>query len=207
MIKSNRTAKILTISFLLVSFYLIFFPNLTGLVFHQYFGLWVGILLAAYFLTHAVWIRQVTTRFFTKLPSWVRFYYVVDISLLISIAGILASGVLISGWVAIDYALYPLARTIHILSSIAGLGILTIKYALRWKWFSKMLQPIRVPRVFSGKDHAEPLIVNSKERTAIYIRWNALKTIGVISVVVVFGLYKAMDAITAFNGTAIFPNP
>ena len=190
--KTKKLIKIITNVILLVCFLLTYFLDLTGLEFHQYLGLAAGVLLAVHIITHADWIKQVSKRFFGKLNKRVRFYYILDATLLISIISITLTGVVISTWLLIDAIYYPVIRTIHILSSIIGLLLLIAKMAFHWKFFTLLSRPINRTKQRQPGSVSVVVPVTSKNT---YSRREALKLIGAIAAVGGLGLIKAVSAV------------
>jgi hypothetical protein len=170
---------------------LTYFLDLTGLDWHQYLGVAVGLFLLVHFIGHMEWISQVSARFLRKLSVKVRIYYLLDMTLLAAILVITVSGVAISTWLEIGYGLYPFLRDLHIISSIAGLVLLLIKLVLHWKVIAHIVKGIQLSGFKKRNaitDSATAIPVQSLSRR------DALKTIGAISALGIFGLYKAASA-------------
>jgi len=128
----------------------------------------------------------------------VRVYYLLDGTLLLAFIIITITGVIISTWLDIFLSNYMLLRSIHIVSSIAGLLLLIVKMGLHWKFFANILKPFRFP--------TRKLPVPAPHTASGYTRRDALKTIGVISAVGIFGLFKAAAAL-AIPKAAPLPDP
>ncbi len=194
----KKTIKIFANIALLVSFILTYFIDLTGLGLHQYLGIAAAGILAVHVITHWTWILNVSRRLFKKMSGRVRIYYLLDGALLLAVFIITITGVLISTWLDVFLLDYMLLRSIHIISSITGLLLLIVKMGLHWKFFTKTLNlfrfPIRKPPV------------PAPHTASVYTRRDALKTIGVISAVGIFGLFKAASAL-AIPKTAPLPDP
>ncbi len=183
---------------LLVSFILTYFLDLTGLELHQYLGVAAAGILAVHIITHWKWIMNVSKRLFKKMSGRVRIYYLLDGMLLLAIFLITITGVLISTWLDVFLSNYMLLRSIHIVSSIAGLLLLILKMGLHWKFFAKTLNPFRSP--------IRKPPVPAANTSSVYTRRDALRTIGVISAVGVFSLFKAASAL-AIPKAAPLPDP
>ena len=195
----KNTIKIFANLTLLVSFILTYFLDLTGLDLHQYLGIAAAEILAVHIITHWKWIMNVSRRFFKKMSGRVRIYYLLDGMLLLAIFLITLTGVLISTWLDVFFSNYMLLRSIHIISSIAGLLLLIVKMGMHWKFFTKALNPFRFPV-------RKPPVTTTPNTASIYTRRDALKTIGVISAVGVFGLFKAASALAIPKATPL-PDP
>ena len=190
----KKTIKIFTNLALLASFLLTYFLDLTGLELHQYLGIAAAGILAIHIITHWEWVEKVSEHIFSKVSGRVRVYYLLDGMLLLSFFLITITGVLISTWLDIFLSNYLLLRSIHIFYSIVGLLLLIVKMGLHWKFFVKVFSPVR----FSMKK-APATSVNSG---VVYSRRDALKTIGIISAVGIFGVYKAASAVIIPKSTA-----
>ena len=194
MVKIVKKGKIFNhlINLLLFSaFLLTYFLDLTGLDWHQYLGVAAGVFLMIHFMGHLDWISQVSARFLRNLAVKVRIYYLLDITLLVAILIITVSGIAISTWLEIGYGLYPVLRDLHIISSIAGMTLLLTKLVLHWKVIAHVVKSVR--RTGLEKQNVPTNTVAAKPVQSLSRR-DALKTIGTISVLGIFGLYKAASA-------------
>ena len=201
---SKKITKTLTNILLLGSFMITYFLDLTGLELHQYIGIGAGLLLLLHILTHLKWIEQVSNRFLEKLTLKVRVYYLLDVFLLFAIVVIVLSGIAVSTWVNLSYTIYPLVRDIHVISSIAGLSLLVIKLLMHWKYFSNLITSL--PGV-KQKQRAGILQPQSAAAGKYVSRREALVTIGTISAVGFFGLYKAVNAMIYHPAEGALPDP
>ena len=194
----KKTIKIFANFALLVSFVLTYFIDLTGLELHQVLGIAAAGILTVHVITHWTWITSVSRRIFKKVSGRVRLYYLLDGLLLLAFFIITITGVIISTWLDIFLSDYMLLRSIHIISSIAGLLLLIVKMGLHWKFFANILKPFRFP--------IRKPPVPAAHTASVYTRRDALKTIGVISALGVFGLFKATSALT-LPKAAPLPDP
>ncbi len=184
---------------LLVSFILSYFLDLTGIELHQYLGIAAAGILAVHIITHWKWIMNVSKRLFKKMSGRVRIYYLLDGTLFLAIFLITITGVLISTWLDVFLSNYMLLRSIHIISSIAGLLLLVVKMGMHWKFFTKALNLFRFPI-------RKPPVTTTTHTASVTTRRDALKTIGFIYAVGVFGLFKAASAL-AIPKAAPLPDP
>jgi hypothetical protein len=176
---------------LLVSFLLTFFLDLTGIELHQYLGIAAAGIVLLHLFTHWKWVVKVTTRIFKKTPGRVRLYYLLDWLLFLSIIIITITGVWISTWLKILIPNYMALLSVHILSSITGLLLLVAKLGLHWKYFAALLGTMRVSLRIKSRLALDPSAMKSGPN---YSRRDALKTIGLISTMSIFGLLKAVSA-------------
>jgi hypothetical protein len=122
---------------LFIGFLVTFFLDLTGLEGHQWLGAGVGVLALYHLIVHWKWVLAVTQRFFGRTSGQSRLFYLIDLSLLISVSVTGFSGLVISTWFNLNLTNYLLWKNLHIYSSIAGLGIILIKIATHWRWIVK----------------------------------------------------------------------
>ncbi|MCD6356023.1 MAG: cytochrome b/b6 domain-containing protein [Anaerolineaceae bacterium] len=200
----NKLLNIFTNIVIMVIFLLTYFLDLTGLDLHQYLGMAVGILLIVHIATHAVWIKQVSAHFFSKISRRVRFYYLTDAVLLIMIVLIIGTGILISTWTEIGFVNYRLVRSMHILTSIVSLLLLIIKLSFHWKWFANVFRSIHPLRIQPLPAASVAITVQDKKP---YTRRDAIKAIGIISAAGVFALFKAASAMKLPETTASLQAP
>lgn len=156
---------------LFIGFLLTFFLDLTGLTWHQWLGVGVGIFALYHLLIHWKWVLTVTKRFFGRTSGQSRTYYLIDWSLLLSGGMIGISGLVISTWFNINLDNYPSWKDLHIYSSIAGLVIILIKIATHWRWIVKTAskyfglwrQPARVPAAVPVHSNSTQGTINRRE--------------------------------------------
>jgi len=188
---------------LLASFLLTYFMDLTGLELHQLLGIFAAFILLIHIITHWKWITNTTGKFFRKISSRLRLYYLLDFLILAGIFMITVSGVLISTWFAIDPALYLPLRSIHIVTSVITLPLLVLKLGLHWKYFVSTLK-----KKILQKKPAAPAANGTqlKQKGTLYTRRDALKTIGAFSAVGLMGMYTSVKALGLFEEEAL-PDP
>jgi len=187
--KKNSIRTLATIS-LLGTFLLTYFMDLTGLELHQYLGVAAALIAVFHLITHWNWVRSITIRLFSKIPLRPKLYYVLDLSLFLGIIVITITGILISTWLEIAPAIYPLILSIHIYSSIAALVVLGFKLGLHWKFFVKKIRSVRE----SASIETGTLLPENQKKGLS--RREALLTIGSISLVGSLGLIRAISAAT-----------
>jgi len=134
LISNNRIFKFMLDLVLFIGFIASFFLRLTGLSFHQWLGLGIGLFCIIHLSLHWKWVRSVTLRFFHNTSNIARVYYVLDLLLFIGFILILLTGIVISTWLDLWLNHYGFWKNIHILSSTATLGVLVLKIVLHWRW-------------------------------------------------------------------------
>lgn len=200
--KNNFLRNIATFA-LLASFLLTYFMDLTGLELHQLLGVFAAFILLIHIITHWKWITNTTRKFFSKISGRLRLYYLLDFLLLAGILLITASGVLISTWITVDPAFYLPLRSIHITASVITLPLLVVKLGLHWKYFVSSLKR----KIFMRKPAAPATPgMRLEQKSALYSRRDALKTIGAFSAVGLLGMYTSVKALGLFEEEAL-PEP
>jgi hypothetical protein len=130
----NQTSKWFVDLTLFAIFLIAFFLDLTGLEIHQWIGITASGLAAYHLLTHWVWVRKVTERFFGKTSTQARLYYLVDASLFAGLFVIGLTGLVISSWLNLSLTHYDLWLSVHIQASIITLVLTVAKIGLHWRW-------------------------------------------------------------------------
>lgn len=119
---------------LFTGFLLAFFLDWTGLLWHEWLGVAVGLIAIYHLLVHWKWVNTITKRFFSRTSKQSRLYYLLDWSLLLSFLVIGITGLMISTWFNLELAEYIFWKDIHVYSSIASLVIVLLKIASHWRW-------------------------------------------------------------------------
>ena len=120
-----------------VVFLILLEPKLAPLSFHEWGGLFIGILFIVHTLLNREWIAAVSCRFFSRcLPARARFNYLLDLILLACFTIILLTGMAISK--TIDFSwLFPgkagyLPRVLHGFASFVALAVIGIHLGMHW---------------------------------------------------------------------------
>jgi len=119
---------------LFVSFLLAFFLDLTGLTFHQFLGVFIGLLCLYHLIIHWDWVVSVASRFTGKTSRQSREYFLLDAGTFAGFILILFTGLVISSWFNLPLTHFDTWLRIHILSSLATLGLLGVKLVRHWNW-------------------------------------------------------------------------
>lgn len=141
MTDTSRHLKEIIGSSLLLGFIIAFFPNLTGLDGHQILGTALGSLAAYHGWAHRAWIGSVARRLATGPFGRGKLIWLLDAALAVSFAAIVGTGLLISTWLALPVATLSLWTNLHVLGSVATLGLVLVKVATHWRWFIRALRP------------------------------------------------------------------
>ena len=148
---------------LFAGFITTFFLDLTGVVAHQWIGIFIGALAAYHLFLHLNWVEAVSKRFFGKTSGQARLYYAMDAMLLIGFAVIAFTGMVISTWLNLSLSNFTTWLNVHITASITTLLLLLLKLALHWRWIARIARNIWVPPILdpAKKAVAQPFKVSS----------------------------------------------
>lgn len=119
---------------LFIGFVFAFLLDLTGLTWHQWLGVFVGVLSGYHIFVHWKWIKSVTLRFFKHTSNQARVYYLLDFILFAGFVLILESGLVISSWLNLELEKISILVDLHIWASILTLILIVIKIGLHWRW-------------------------------------------------------------------------
>lgn len=172
---------------LLGGFLTAFFLDLTGLAWHQWLGLAVGLLCVYHGLVHWTWIKTVTCRFFQPRCGRARLYYLIDAGLFGGLGLILVSGLVISTWLALPLAYYEVWRVLHITTSVVTLLLLVLKIGLHWRWIVTVgRRCLRVPSTPVQGLQPAPGAIGRREFLQL------MGVVGVASALALTGALKAL---------------
>lgn len=133
--KQNKQIKNWWIDALMFVGYLFcFYLEFTGVIGHEWLGVGIGILAIMHTWLHWDWVVLVTRRFFSCAGARSRWYYLVDILILIGFVVILETGLVISTWLNLDLLNYVTWLDIHLYASYATLALLVLKVGIHWHW-------------------------------------------------------------------------
>jgi HAMP domain-containing protein len=131
---------------LFVSFLVMFFLELTGVVLHQWLGMLAGIWALYHLVRHWGWLRAVGQHFFAKASLKALLYTLLDAALLLGFSIILMSGLIISTW--LDLPLQQTGQTwvtLHVTASEVTLGLVVLKVLVHGCWVIAMARRIFRP--------------------------------------------------------------
>lgn len=174
-------------AFLLASFWL----DLTGLFLHQ----WLGLVLAAgvgfHLLAHWSWVKSVTRRFFGHTSGQARLFYLIDVSLLLSLTLTGVTGLVISTWLGLDLANYATWKNLHVVSSLFVLLAVVLKIGLHWRWIVKVAgRTIFAPRSI----HAFPVAPQLAAVPVDSGRRDFIRLMGVVSAAALVSFAHMLDS-------------
>jgi hypothetical protein len=168
-----------------------FFLDITGLVLHQWIGLFAGAIAVYHLVTHWNWVTAVTRRFFGQTNNKSRLYYALDAMLVTGFATIASTGLLISTWLNLPLENYDLWRTIHIGASIGTLAVTVLKLAAHWRWIAN------VAKTFVARPAApqlKPALARATGAKAVSRR-NFLEVMGAVGIASFFAMGNAVKSL------------
>lgn len=134
--KKNYTKIVLDLM-MAITFVLLMNPRvLDGLPFHEIAGLVIGVAILVHIGLNYRWVVNTTIKIFDpKLPNKTRFSYLLNILLLISMAGVIITGILISRVVLPSLAIQGnhTIRELHGLSADATLAFVGLHVGVHWQ--------------------------------------------------------------------------
>jgi hypothetical protein len=121
-----------------LTFALLFKPRiLDGLPFHETAGLVIGVAVLSHILLNWRWVKNATLKIFNpKLPGKIRFSYLLNLLLLITMSTIIITGIFISRVLFPNLAVrnQHSMRALHNLSSYFTLMLVGIHVGIHWQW-------------------------------------------------------------------------
>ena len=133
--KKNIQVKNWWIDAVMLAGYLFcFYLEFTGVIGHEWLGVGIGLLAVLHTWLHRDWVVRVTRRFFSGAGARSRWYYLVDILILLGFIVILETGLVISTWLNLDLVKYAAWLDIHTYASFTTLALLAVKVAIHWRW-------------------------------------------------------------------------
>jgi cytochrome b len=186
--KTNRQKSFWLLDALLFAGFLVSFAlDWTGLSWHQWIGVFGGLLAFYHIVLHWDWFVAVTMRFFGKTSGQARTYYLLDISVLLGIYLIILTGLIISTWLDLPLTDYAGILDLHITISITTLAALVLKIGLHWRWIVRVArQPAFVPPIPA----AQPVPVTN---TNAMSRRDFLKLMGVVGLASAIAVSFTLD--------------
>ena len=114
--------------------------HFTGLLLHEWLGLFFAALLALHVVLHWNWVVSITQTFFRKLIHEARLNYVLNAALFVDVVVVSLTGIAVSETLGLNFGLRGAAlidwQSIHALSSHLCLVLTAAHVALHWKWIA-----------------------------------------------------------------------
>lgn len=119
---------------LMVGYLFCFYVEFTGVAGHEWLSVGLTILTLVHLWLHWDWVKAITLRFFKGTNAKSRWYYVIDLLIVLGFIVILETGLIISTWFNLAIENYLVWLDLHIYSSFVTLGLLVVKVGLHWRW-------------------------------------------------------------------------
>jgi len=178
-----------------------FFLDLTGVVLHQWIGIFAGVLALYHLLSHWEWVSTVTRRYFGRTSGKARLYWLIDTAILIGFAVIVFSGLAISTWMGSTTANYAAWRIVHIAASILTLLVTMLKLGLHWRWIASATRnTFSAPAKARVKPTPAPVTAASRRMTRREFL-QVMGTVGVASGVALISATKSLQTIDGVETT------
>lgn len=184
------------------SFLLTFLMELTGLELHQWIGIIAGLIVVFHLIIHGKWIFCVLENFLGKSSWRARFFFLIDLVLVVGFAVIIFTGLIMSTWLSLSLDDYDTWRIIHYWASIVSLQVVLLKIALHWNWIVNVAKTRLFPA--SQKELSPALKIDNKVDPSTSRR-QFLKigaAVGAVAVVEGVQLAKAYQAILDMQAAA-----
>lgn len=187
---------------LFTGFVVAFWLDLTGLWFHQWLGLFIGIFALVHMFMHWKWVKTTFSAHVLKPSNRSHWYVLLDGGLLFGLIGIVFTGIIMSTWLQVNLNNYSTWLTVHIVVSITTLAILVIKLAAHGKWIVAVSR-----KVFSASQSRQILVKNSLQPVFVkqeaYDRRAFLRMMGIVGAASVFALTRAADGLSFVEAESI----
>lgn len=180
---------------LAVGFILTYFLDITGLVAHQWLGIFVGVGVVIHLLLHQKWLQTIARNFAAKATNRSRWYLILDCLLGLGFLGTIFTGLVISTWANLYLAYYSVWLVVHITVSIEALVMLAVKLVLHRQWIVSTAR-----RMFSSarKPEFQPVPVSITQKAIP--RRDFLKMAGILGAAGAVALTRAVDGLRRIGG-------
>ena len=149
--KNSHKTNWLIDAALFIGLLLSFWLDLTGVGWHQWLGVGLGVLITYHILAHWKWVEATSKKLFGRMARQPRIYYVIDLALLGGFYLIGLTGLVISTWLGLELSNYAAWRDLHVWVSIATLVVVVLKIGLHQGWIIRTAR-----RYFAGRGPAQP---------------------------------------------------
>ncbi len=207
---------------LMVGYLFCFYLDLTGVAGHQWLGAGLTLLAVIHLWLHLDWVKAVTKRLFGKGCARNRWYYLLDVLIVVGFIVILETGLIISTWFDLAVVNYIAWLDLHTYASYATLGLILVKIGMHWRWVVSITGKIfgangktaPVNRPTNGLTPAPvPVHVKVQPGREVVDRRQFLALLGVVSLGSLLAItnvisenavkpVKAFGALTEADGTA-----
>ncbi len=179
---------------LFTGFVIAFLMDITGLAFHQWLGILVGVIAVYHLISHWVWVKNVGGRFMNNTSWHSRGLFLLDAAIMVGFIIIILSGVVMSTWLNLWLTNYSVWRDVHIIASIDTLLLVVFKVSLHGQWILRtMRQMFSKPKAVSTtypfiQQPAPAAVPTANERR------DFLKLMGVVGGASVLAMAFALDS-------------
>lgn len=179
-----------------------FYLEFTGVIGHQWLGVGIGVLAVLHTWLHWDWVAVVTKRFFKCTGVRNRWYYGVDLLILLGFVIILETGLVISTWLNLDLLNYVVWLDIHTYASYATLALLVIKVGVHWRWVvnttGRIFGTLNKPILNGG---LKPVLLSIKTNKSAMDRRRFLGLMGVVGAGSLLAVINVVCENSFFNST------
>ena len=132
-----------------ISFLIVMEPHFSGIPIHEWLSVALAATIVVHLLMHWNWVTGVGSRFFERLWNSSRLKYMVDLLLFMDFVTIMLSGIMISRIILPTLGLSfghtnMTWRTLHSLSTDAGILLVGLHFALNWDWVKSTIKHIAI---------------------------------------------------------------
>jgi hypothetical protein len=126
---------------LFTGFILCFILDLTGVIVHQWLGLFICMLAAIHLMLHDAWVKNLLRRF-SDLHARPQILFLLDAAIAFGFVGILITGLVISTWLNLSLTSISGWMDVHTAFSIETLFFLVVKIGFHWRWISNAIRSL-----------------------------------------------------------------
>lgn len=115
--------------------------TVTGLSFHEWAGIAIGVAFIVHIALNWKWVVQTTRTLFGRHGARAKMLFVVDVLALIAMAWAIVSGIFISRIAVPQFAsMAPIWKATHVPSSYVALLLVAVHLGLHWGWVMTMVR-------------------------------------------------------------------
>lgn len=150
---------------LMVGYLFCFYLDLTGVGGHQWLGAALTLLAVVHLWLHFDWVKAVTKRLFGKGGARNRWYYLLDVLIVVGFIVILETGLIISTWFDLAVVNYIAWLDLHIYASYATLALILVKIGIHWRWVVNI-----TAKIWGEKDIKSPVKTPVPGLTPVFVQ-------------------------------------